>query len=360
MTPPDGVRVLLAEDEEHLGNILRAFLVGRGHQVTIVRDGRAALQALRMGGHDVALLDVVMPELDGLAVLRAVQELPYAAQIVVTTGNGTPDSALAALQLGAYDYLPKPYRMAEVDAIVRRASEKGRLARENRSLRMRLAMADADAPFVTVHAPLVATREAVERAGRGDVALVIAGEPGTGRRALARHAHALSPRAAVPLVSLAPAAPDRLHAALDAAAGGALLVEELDRLQVTEPGPAFDRLGAEERGTRLHATVGAPTSDDWLERLVARVPALAGAAAVVLPPLRHRLADVWPLALHFLERAAPGAELDADAREPLERYPWPGNVAELRGVVELAAMRRSSGAVCASHLAVPPLAGTPA
>jgi DNA-binding NtrC family response regulator len=103
----------------------------------------------------------------------------------------------------------------------------------------------------------------------------------------------------------------------------------------------------------VHATVGAPASADWFEQLVSRLPAFGDAAAIVLPPLRDRVVDIWPLAHHFLERVAPGATMDADAREPLERHRWPGNVAELRHVVALAALRRGPGAVRASHLSLP-------
>lgn len=136
------IRILLAEDEEHLGAILEGFLRGRGHHVHRVADGAAALAALRATDFDVALLDVMMPELDGMDVLRALGALTDAPEAIVMTGNGTADVALAALQLGAYDYLPKPYRMAEVDFLVRRAAEKRRLRREVAELRARLAERD--------------------------------------------------------------------------------------------------------------------------------------------------------------------------------------------------------------------------
>jgi len=132
------VHILLAEDEEHLGAILESFLQGRGHRVHRVADGAAALAALRTTDFDVALLDVMMPELDGLDVLRGLAALADPPEAIVMTGNGTADVALAALQLGAYDYLPKPYRMAEVDLLVRRAAEKRCLRREVAELRARL------------------------------------------------------------------------------------------------------------------------------------------------------------------------------------------------------------------------------
>jgi len=132
------IRVLVAEDEEHLGQILTSFLAGRGHQVTSVTDGRAALEALRAEAFDVALLDIVMPEMDGLEVLRQVREEPDAPEIIIITGNGTIETAISAMKLGAYDYMSKPYRMAEIDVLVRRAWEKRQLAKENQYLHARL------------------------------------------------------------------------------------------------------------------------------------------------------------------------------------------------------------------------------
>jgi DNA-binding NtrC family response regulator len=134
--PP--AHVLLAEDEEHLGAILESFLQGRGHRVARVADGRAAMHALHGTDFDVALLDLMMPELDGLDVLRGLAALADPPEAIVMTGNGTADVALAALQLGAYDYLSKPYRMAEVELLVCRAAEKRRLRREVAELRARL------------------------------------------------------------------------------------------------------------------------------------------------------------------------------------------------------------------------------
>ena len=96
-----------------------------------MHDGRAALDALRADAYDVALLDIVMPEVDGLEVLRQVREQTAPPEVIIITGNGTIETAISAMKLGAYDYLSKPYRMAEIDVLLRRAWEKRQLAREN-------------------------------------------------------------------------------------------------------------------------------------------------------------------------------------------------------------------------------------
>src|SRR5881398_3244415 len=148
------IKVLLAEDEENLGTLLEQFLVGRGHAVTVVRDGRAALQALRAEAYDVALLDIVMPEMDGLEVLRNVREEPEPPEMIIITGNGTIETAISAMKLGAYDYMSKPYRMAEIDVLVRRAWEKRQLAKENQYLHARLSRIDAAPEIITQYADL--------------------------------------------------------------------------------------------------------------------------------------------------------------------------------------------------------------
>src|SRR6476620_2315998 len=102
MTETGRLRVLIAEDEENLGQILKSFLAGRGHTVDAVTDGRA--------------------------VLRNIREEPDSPEVIIITGNGTIETAITAMKLGAYDYMSKPYRMAEIDVLVRRAWEKRRLA----------------------------------------------------------------------------------------------------------------------------------------------------------------------------------------------------------------------------------------
>lgn len=116
-------RVLVAEDEEHLGTLLAQFLRGRGLDVTLVRDGPAAVAALATEQFDAAVVDVQMPGADGFAVLAAAGTLRRPPEVIIATGNGTRETALAALRGGAYGTVAKPYRMAEVELVVQRAVE---------------------------------------------------------------------------------------------------------------------------------------------------------------------------------------------------------------------------------------------
>ncbi|HEU4630906.1 MAG TPA: response regulator [Gemmatimonadaceae bacterium] len=359
-------RVLLAEDEEHLGTILEGFLQARGHRVHRVTDGRAALDALRAADFDVALLDVMMPELDGLDVLRGLAALDDAPEAIVMTGNGTADVAVTALQLGAYDHLPKPYRMAEVDLVVRRAAEKRRLRREVAALRARLDAVPADDVAVTRHPPLVAALAAARRATPG-VPIVLQGEPGSGRCGLARWLHAQSGRGPDALREVRCAGDARRDAAVllgagdgtaDAlaariAANGALaaldgisvLVHDAHRLTPAVRAAVLERL----RTTDAAPDDGPPRPRCYLT--VASDPDVVVAwpgVRVVVPPLRDRVVDVRPLAEHLLRdgarrQATTPPVLDDDAVAWLERQPWPGNVAELRLVLELALLRARDG-----------------
>lgn len=126
MTEP-ARRVLVAEDEEHLGTLLAQYLRGRGFDVTLVRDGSAAVAELQGGAFDAAVVDVQMPGADGFAVLSAARGMARAAEVVIASGNAARETAVAALRGGAYGIVSKPYRMAEVELVVQRAVETRRL-----------------------------------------------------------------------------------------------------------------------------------------------------------------------------------------------------------------------------------------
>lgn len=381
------IRVLLAEDEAHLGNILEQYLGARGFDVTMARNGRVALELLRSHAFDVALLDIVMPEIDGLEVLRLVREDPLPPEIIVITGNGTIETAMAALKLGAYDFLSKPYRMAEIDALIRRAWEKRMLIRDNSALRERLHAVSPTPRFITQYAPLMAVMALIGRTAPSASPVLVQGDEGTGKRLLARVVHAQSGRESEPFVAVdcrtlptetalvmlfgsdggtGDRALHRLVGVLESVGRGTLYLEHVDALpaivqdamsRVLATG-GFCRVGSTQPIAFLARLVSSTTRD--LSRLVAQrefreeVLHHISAIRVVLPPLRERLTDVTRLALHFAQEcgAVRPPTFTNDALSALERYRWPGNVSELRAVVERAVLLAADHTIHAQDLAL--------
>ena len=366
------IKVLVAEDEAHLGQILSNFLVGRGYAVQTVTDGRAALDSLRAEAFDVALLDIVMPELDGLEVLKQVRADVDPPEVIIITGNGTIETAISAMKLGAYDYMAKPYRMAEIDVLVRRAWEKRRLARENVLLQSQLERAGGAGEIDTEYAPLQAVLEVVKRVAPSDSPVLITGESGTGKELVAHMLHRTSGRSG-PFVDVScaalseglleselfghernafPGADERKLGLMELAAGGTLFLDEISELSPKLQGKllraleqrSFYRVGGTQK-VEVDVRVLAATNRDLSDRvkdglfrddLYYRVNAIA----IELPPLRDRLVDIPLLARQFLRQFGKGAALalSADALELLGKYPWPGNVRELKNVMERAAL----------------------
>jgi DNA-binding NtrC family response regulator len=366
------IKVLIAEDEAHLGQILSNFLSGRGYLVKTVTDGRAALDVLRAEAFDVALLDIVMPELDGLEVLKQVRADADPPEVIIITGNGTIETAISAMKLGAYDYMAKPYRMAEIDVLVRRAWEKRRLSRENVLLQSQLDRAGGAGEIDTQYAPLIAVLEVVRRVAPSDSPVLITGESGTGKELVAHMLHRLSGRSG-PFVDVSCAAlseglleselfghernafagaDERKLGLMELAAGGTLFLDEISELSPKLQGKllraleqrSFYRVGGTQK-VEVDVRVLAATNRDLSDRvreglfrddLFYRVNAIS----IELPPLRDRVVDVPLLARQFLRQFGKTSPptLSPDALELLGRYPWPGNVRELRNVMERAVL----------------------
>ena len=384
------IKVLIAEDEPNLGALLEKFLAGRGHDVRTFTDGRAALDALRAEAFDVALLDIVMPELDGLEVLRQVREDVSPPEVIIITGNGTIETAISAMKLGAYDYLSKPYRMAEIEVLVRRAWEKRQLSIENTLLQTRLARADAAPEVVTQYAPMQAVLALVERVAKSDSAVLVSGESGTGKELIAHALHQLSHRAAGPLVDVNCAAipDDSLESELfghergafpgavarklglfELASGGTIFMDEIGALDQRLQGKllralelgSFYRVGGTQK-VHTDLRVVAASNQDLAQRVAdgtfrSDLYYRINTISITLPPLRERTVDVPLLANHFLSQfGGPSAPtLAPDALDAMQRYAWPGNVRELRNVMERAVLLATNGVVHAADL---PLGGS--
>ena len=384
------ITVLVADDDADQRVLTESILVEAGwaeHDVSLVVDGREALQALRERVFDVAILDLSMPGLDGLEVFRAIGEDPHRPQVIFLSGYGTVETATKAMKLGAYDFLEKPVDGDRLVALVWKAAQ----AREVISRSERLGAAahreTAGVSIVTQDERMLDALRLLARVADSDVSVLVHGESGTGKELVARELHRLSGRGDQPLVALNCAAVAETLAEselfghekgaftgaatkkiglVELADGGTLFLDEIGDLAPTLQAKLlrvlesklFRRVGGVKEFPANFRLVSATNRP--LEKLV-KEDAFRGdlfyrinAVVLELPPLRERRNDIPLLVSHFLEEFRPGeAEwwtIEAGASALLESYPWPGNVRELRNVMERAALLGSGQTIRASDL----------
>jgi two-component system response regulator AtoC len=366
-------RVLVVDDEPGLRQSLGLLLTDAGYAVTAETDGRRALERALAEPFDLVLCDVRMPEMDGLAFLRAYRTRGGGALVIVMSAYGGEDAALAAMKEGAYDYLPKPFRPDEVVLTLRKAEERERLRREVAGLRAQLAASPAERGLVAESRAMAEALELVARVAERNTTVLITGESGTGKEVIARAIHRAGPRAARAFVGINCAAiPDSLleselfghvrgaftGASADKAGlfeqadGGTLLLDEIGELplglqakllRVLQEGE-IRRVG-DQKTRGVDVRVLAATARDlgaeaaagrFREDLYYRL----NVVAIHLPPLRERRADIAPLAHHFVARLAQRfgrpLALSAGAIAWLEEQEWRGNVRELENAIERA------------------------
>ena len=379
------IRVLIADDERNLRELIVRELARRGHEVDGVGDGAAALERIREGSYDVVVLDMRMPHKEGIDVLRELATFPEAPQVIMLTGFQEVSTAVEAMKLGAYDYLTKPTKIEELDVVVRKAAEKTQLVRENVALR---AHAPGAAPFgglLTQSARMHEILRIIDRVAPTDSAVLVLGESGTGKELVARAIHEHSTRGARAFVPIhCGALPREVFESelfghekgaftgavgtkpglVELADGGTLFLDEIGEmepdsqvklLRAIETGTFF-RVGA-TRPRRVDVRLVAATNRDLAEAmkrgefrqdLYYRINTIT----VSLPPLRERPDDVALLARHFLEANAKYGvkRLTAATMTALEAYPWPGNVRELLHAVERAVILSKGDEIFPSDL----------
>jgi DNA-binding NtrC family response regulator len=367
--------VLLVDDEQAMVRMVQRHLEGEGFQVTPLSTGPEALAALAREEYDVILTDLVMSDVDGLAVLREAQRLQPAARVILMTAFASMETAIAAMRQGAYDYLSKPFKMGEVTIAVRRAAEDRRLREENRRLRDEVGRRYAITSLLGTSAAMQPVFELIAAVAASESAVLLVGESGTGKELAARAIHWNGARGAGPFVAVNCAAiPDTLleselfghekgaftgaqrkrRGLFAEASGGTLFLDEIADMSLALQAKLLRALqdktirpvgGNEE--IRLDVRVVSATNSDLPARVREGVfrEDLYYRLAVIpirLPSLRERAEDIPLLARHFLERTAAtlGRRFEGfadDALAWLSKQPWPGNVRQLENVVERAA-----------------------
>jgi len=362
-------RILIVDDEEGIRSTLAAILEDEGYRVTAVGTAAEAARRLRNEEFDAALLDLWLPDRDGLDLLAELRDGTFTAPVIVISGHGNVDTAVKATRLGAYDFLEKPLSLSRVVVTVQNALERGRLARELRELSARLERAE---PLLGVSAGLQRLKNELKTVAPSDSRILILGENGTGKELVARQIHRLSRRAQAPFVEVNCAAiPEELIESelfghvkgaftgasadrpgrFEQADAGTLFLDEIADMSMKTQAKVlrvlqeqrFERVGGATT-IRVDVRVLAATNKDLEEEIRQnrfREDLYFRLAVIPLrvPPLRERREDVPILVEHFVAQFAselgrrPKA-VDPEALLRLRDYAWPGNVRELRNFVE--------------------------
>jgi two-component system nitrogen regulation response regulator NtrX len=373
--------ILVVDDEPDIRLLIEGILGDEGYETRAAGDSAAAIAAFRARRPSLVVLDVWLQgsRMDGLGILETLHSEEPHVPVVMISGHGTIEMAVGAIQLGAYDFIEKPFQSDRLLLVVRRALEAAALSRENAELRLR---AGPEASLIGDSGTIGQLRSQVERVAPTGSRVMITGPAGSGKEVVARMIHARSRRAAGPFVVMNcatlnparfeeelfgleagadPAAQPRRAGVLERAHGGTLLLDEVSDMPLETQGKivralqdqTFERLGGSSRvkvdvrvlsatNRDLQAEIAAGRFREDLYYRLAVVP-------VKVPALRERREDVPSLAAHFIARSAeasgiPARPLSADTLAALQAYDWPGNVRQLRNLMDWLLIMAPGGA----------------
>ncbi|MGD8374901.1 MAG: sigma-54 dependent transcriptional regulator [Acidobacteriota bacterium] len=368
------VRILVVDDEPIVVDSLAEWFRQDGYDVDVARNAKEALRRVAERRHDIAVIDIRMPGMDGLELQRRLADANPDLTVIVMTGYASVESAVQALKAGAYDYITKPFDPDELSHLIRRASEHRSLRSENLRLKESLATM-AEPPSIVGDSPGIRRiLELVETVAPTDATVLVRGESGCGKELVARAIHAHSPRRFEPLVTVNcgalaegvleselfghepgsfTGAQGRRKGKFELADGGTIFLDEIgavapkvqvEMLRVLEE-KTVTRVGGQE-AIAVDFRVVAATNQD-LEAMVREgtfrddLYWRLNVFTIPIPSLRERPEDIPLLTQHFLDRYAQAMNrkpmrLCDEALEVLCRYQWPGNVRELQNAMERA------------------------
>jgi len=367
-------RVLVVDDEKSMRDLLAIMLKQAGYTVALAEGGEAAIAMLKSESFDLVITDLRMRKVDGLAVLRAASELAPQTVVLVVTAYASPETAVEAMKLGAYDYVTKPFKVDEIRVTIANALERRRLQEENRALKRQIRLERGFENFIGKSRKMLDVFETIRKTADSLSNVMVTGESGTGKELVAQAIHREGPRRDGPFVSVncgaipeglmeselfghvkgsftgAVATTSGLFAAAD---GGTLFLDEITEVpasvqvkllraiqerEIRRVGDTRDikvdvRLIAASNRDLTRAVADGILREDLFYRL--------NVIPIHLPPLRDRREDIPLLVMHFIRKIAPqvGKQVvgvTPEALAILESYHWPGNIRELENVVERA------------------------
>lgn len=362
-------KILVVDDEESIRSSLAGILEDEDFSISFAHDGLNALEIVRKNMPDLVILDIWMPNMDGLETLKKLKEINPSLTVIMMSGHGTIETAVRATKMGAFDFIEKPLSLEKILVTVRNALGMSRLQAENFSLR-ELAYGDRE---MTGNSPLMKKlKEQIELVAPSNASVLIIGENGTGKELVARSIHFSSTRGDKPFVEINCAAiPEELieselfghekgaftgavaqkKGKFDLADGGTIFLDEIGDMSLKTQAKVlrilqerkFERVGGTktiEVDVRVVAATNKILEDEikagnFREDLYYRL----NVVPFTVPPLRARREDIPLLADHFLEKCCrqEGRELKKitlQAIELMKNYDWPGNVRELKNMVE--------------------------
>jgi two-component system, NtrC family, response regulator AtoC len=369
--PPMRPVILIVDDDPGIRESFRLILEEH-YELIEAGDGRQAIEIVRTSDIDLVLLDIRLPEMDGIEVLERIKALDDQVEVILVTAVKTVRTAVAAMKLGAFDYVTKPFEEDDLLSVVRRALERRSLEREVVFLRSELARRHDPGEIVGHHPEMQKLFRLIAQVARNATTVLITGESGTGKELVARAIHRQSPRRDKPFVPVNPAALSetlleselfghekgsftgafqRKLGKLEMAQGGTLFLDEIGTLKPELQGKLLRVLQEREiervggtRTIRIDVRVIAATNADlkqavathaFREDLYYRLNVMP----ISVPPLRDRRDDIPLLVEHFIRRYNAEMNKHVDGLSPeamtvLREYPWPGNVRELQNIIE--------------------------
>lgn len=386
--PLNRLKILFADDESALQELMSMELPRMGHEVTVCPDGHTAVAALERNNYDCIIVDLDMPGMHGMQVIGKCKELAPDTDAVVLTGKASFETARDALRFGAFDYLTKPCKLADLKAMLIRVAHKREWVNKCRALQHQLERVQGKTELVGHSRAMEQVRKLIEKVAPTNSSVLILGETGTGKELVARAVHQHSLRAESPFVAVnCGALPETLIESelfghrkgaftgadehrtglFEVAHGGTIFLDEIGELpkamqakllRVLESGE-IRRVGdntAFEVDVRVICATHRTLPDmveagDFREDLMYRINTFE----LQIPALRERIADIPELAEHLFRRFRPNIKpnetlFTPEAIELLQKHAWPGNVRELANVIEHAGILCDQPPITPEHL----------